>query len=66
MKRHVYSFFFFGAGRSLESGAYSTTIIFLKKKEKKRDGYKGNYNHSLFKLNKIILWLCSNVISFFK
>ena len=30
MKRHVY-FFFFGAGRSLESGAYSTTIIFLKK-----------------------------------
>ena len=67
MKRHVY-FFFFGAGRSLESGAYSTTIIFLKKKKKKkkRDGYKGNYNHSLFKLNKIILWLCSNVISFFK
>ena len=65
MKRHVYLFFFFGAGRSLESGAYSTTIIFLKKK-KKRDGYKGNYNHSLFKLNKIILWLCSNVISFLK
>ena len=66
MKRHV-SLFFFGAGRSLESGAYSTTIIFLKKKKKKkRDGYKGNYNHSLFKLNKIILWLCFNVISFFK
>ena len=64
MKHHV-SLFFFGAGRSLESGAYSTTIIFLGKK-KKRDGYKGNYNHSLFKLKKIILWLCSNVISFLK
>lgn len=39
MKRHVY--FFFGAGRSLESGAYSTTIIFLKKKKKKKkDSYK--------------------------
>ena len=63
MKRHVY-LFFFGAGRSLESGPYSTTIIFLRKK--KRDGYKGNYNHSLFKLKKIILWLCSNVISFLK
>ena len=39
MKHHV-SLFFFGAGRSLESGAYSTTIIFLEKKKKKEMAIK--------------------------
>ena len=64
MKGHVCLFFFRCGTLIRERSLFNNHHI--SRKKKKRDGYKGNYNHSLFKLNKIILWLCSNVISFFK